>query len=200
MKRACVALCALLAGGAVVGCGYEGRSLDLFPERADPAAAARCGGPGDCPDNRPLCTAGLCVECLSDADCRAGRPACVRGVCVTCSGPEHCPEGSTCNVAAERCAPSCEQTGDCGGATASCDLARGFCVECAESAECTRPDRPVCEPEAGRCVECIEDVECLDPARPACAPARNRCEACNRDEHCPGSSCELARGACRPAP
>jgi Cys-rich repeat protein len=178
--------------GVAAACGYEGRSLDLFPRRNLVGDVAPCNSALDCPDNRPYCTGGLCVECLSDAECRGNRPACLAGVCVTCTGPEHCPEGSACNVAGDRCAPVCRGDGGCAGATPRCDDSRGFCVECVDDAECTTRERAVCDTAAGQCVACNSDDECSGRT-PACDRARHQCVECTDPSYCDGLACDNER-------
>lgn len=173
---------ALLLAGA---CGYEGRSLDLFPSAALLGDIARCASAIDCPDNRSFCAEGLCVECLSDAECSGNRPACLAGVCVTCSRPEHCPAASFCNVAAQRCAPACGDAAVCSGATATCDLEQGFCVECLTDGDCPEPGRPACDRPAGQCVACTGAEHCSG-ARPVCDPARHQCVECSGEADCAG--------------
>jgi Cys-rich repeat protein len=181
---------------AVAGaCSYDGRSLDLFPTGELSSEIARCSGAADCPTDRPFCSGGLCVECLSDAECRGNKPACLAGVCVTCSGPEHCPAGSACNVAAERCAPACRSAEDCSGAQGLCDMTQGFCVECLEGSDCNAPDRAACERPAGQCVACNSDGDCSG-MRPACDTIRHQCVECTSAEHCAGLICDSERQRC----
>ncbi len=185
-----------LALGLASGCGYEGRSLDLFPSAALDADLTRCTSAAACPANRAFCAEGLCVECLSDAECGGNKPACLAGVCVTCSSAEHCPSDSACNVAAQRCAPRCGDAAACSGATATCDVARGLCVECVSDGDCLAPGRPACERAAGQCVACTGDEHCSG-ARVTCDRARQQCVECGRDADCAnGGRCD-AMGRCQ---
>jgi hypothetical protein len=185
-----------LAVGVATACGYEGRSLDLFPSVPLAGDLGRCSAELECPMNRPFCAEGLCVECRSDGECRGNKPACLAGACVTCSGPEHCPLGSACNVAADRCAPACERVEDCTlREQLSCDVERGFCVECLDDATCVDPARPACDRPAGQCVACNDDGDCSGRQR-ACDPIRHQCVECLDASHCGGLVCDTERQRC----
>lgn len=196
-------VCAFIAASSLAlvlasACGYEGRSLDLFPSVTLDGEVSRCSSAVDCLDpERGLCVEGLCIECLSDAQCRRNRPACLAGVCVTCTGPEHCPVANVCNVAAQRCAPACGDAAACSGQTATCDVRQGFCVECVSDVDCPEPGRPACDQPAGQCVECTGAEHCTG-ARARCDLSRHQCVECNAGADCAdGGSCD-AMGRCQP--
>jgi hypothetical protein len=179
-------------------CGYEGRSLDLFPSVALDGDLARCTSADDCvDDNRGLCVEGLCVECRSDVECGGNKPACLAGVCVTCTGPEHCPAQSACNVAAQRCAPACGDAAACSGPTANCDVRQGFCVECVGDSDCPEPGKPACDQPGGQCVECTRPEHCTG-ARARCDLTRHQCVECSADDDCAGGGRCDAMGRCQP--
>jgi hypothetical protein len=197
--RLCLAFIAAssLALSLASACGYEGRSLDLFPSAMVDADVSRCSSADDCPDNRGLCVEGLCIECLSDTECSGNRPACLAGVCVTCTGPEHCPDDSACNVAAQRCAPACGDAAACTGPRPTCDVAQGFCVECVSDGDCPEPGRPACDRPGGQCVECTSAEHCTG-ARARCDLSRHQCVECSSADDCAGGGPCDAMGRCQP--
>jgi hypothetical protein len=179
-------------------CGYEGRSLDLFPTAVLDGDLARCARDNECPDKLPFCVEGLCVECVSDAECTDKNPACLAGVCVACTGPQHCPDEGACNASLQRCATACgEGLPACSGPTATCDLTRGFCVECVSDDNCLEPGRPACDLAPGQCVACTSADHCSGAAD-ECDLTRHECIECRVDADCTnGGRCERS-GRCEP--
>ena len=143
----------------------------------------RCEGSADCPNDRPICEDGLCVECipeiLSCAD--LNRPICGDdGTCHGCADSAECAHGTVCEAATGRCveclsnndcnsdAPFCNTDGMCEGCDpmrqdqcngdASC-LSNGSCGACQQDADC--PDTlPRCDLETRQCVGCQDQDDC----------------------------------------
>ncbi len=93
--------------------------------------------------------------------------------------------------------PMC--TADAGGCPAAVPFCvEGQCVECAASADCTDPARPVCD-ASGTCQPCAAEADCAArPATPHCAPA-GQCVECLDGSHCVPAApvCDTANWTCR---
>jgi hypothetical protein len=176
---------AALAASALGWSACEPLDLALFPEAPDASAPAPPiievpGSPapsepadagsdvadaGSTPPEPPPCQPGesACEACVLADECLAGEvchPA--TGECVPpcASGTRQCPPGLVCGpldvcvqcASADQCAAIDDDL--------RCDLARGACVECITSADCTDDpfERPVCLP-GGTC-GCASDADC----------------------------------------
>ncbi|QED29001.1 hypothetical protein FRD01_17500 [Microvenator marinus] len=67
---------------------------------------AECLENSHCPDDEPVCDAGVCKGCRSDADCTArdGLSVCSDGACVECTEDKKTAcDGNTCNPATNTC-------------------------------------------------------------------------------------------------
>lgn len=199
---------------ALVACNASDvRSLHLSPlQGAATASSANCETPNDCPNNRPHCESGLCVECKTDPDCEDANPACHRGTCVRCADDDHCAESQACNRARHSCALSCAADADCAGQRESrcngslcvectdlshcddkhpfCDKPSGTCAECLTSADCPSG---VCDPTERKCLECIVDGDC---ASGRCQQPERRCVECVTTADCTAGTCD-EKGECR---
>lgn len=85
----------------------------------------------------------------------------------------------------------------CSGETSFCDLNRGQCVQCLESAHCSNPSEPSCI--SGTCSPCTENGDCADVAgRNVCHLQTATCVACTigNTESCGDFSCDLQSNTC----
>lgn len=138
-----------------------------------------------------------CVECLDHADCPdAGAAYCDDELfrCVSCTEDAHCVEGSRCDAAERRCAPTCTTTQDCTGAHA---CRNNLCVACDRDIECSELDasNPVCSASGLNCVSCREDAQCPQPE--LCDVLSGQCVACLSSDDCSGDTvCDPKRLQC----
>jgi len=115
-----------------------------------------CLGNGDCATGQ-ICLANRCLwSCgaAGAAACPTGT-SCEDGICASCEADDaqKCAlsgTGSFCLASAPVCV-ACRTDGDCGGASAHCDVVRKTCVACASGQDCPA-SAPLCDPTTGTCV------------------------------------------------
>ena len=116
-----------------------------------------CQEDADCPVEGESCVDGVCgVACLSSTDCLWDGRECADGICaeIECRRSEDCPVGALCkNRACQMVA--CAEDGSCDSGLVCQEAPAWRCVECSETADCTK---------AGS-YECVDDhciLQCAD--------------------------------------
>ena len=184
----------------------------------------RCEGTADCPNDRPICEEGVCVECIHDVLSCAdeSRPICGEdGVCRGCVDSNDCSQERVCDADTGRCI-QCNGDLDCDGSTPFCNdeglcqpcnplaqdecemgtscLAEGACGQCQTNVDCPN-ELPVCDPSTHLCVGCEQQddcglgLNCIGNVCVECGPAGHNISYC-QDENRP--ICDAASSTCRP--
>lgn len=108
-----------------------------------------------CPSDRRICSAGACVQCLSDDQCPSNR-VCSGGSCVPptpCTVDAQCELGRVCDPYTDRCEMGCSSDARCASGQI-CDAATQRCAGpppgwCGADAPCSAGE--VCDVAAHRC-------------------------------------------------
>ena len=179
------------------GFDAEEESVAAPDASVDTAADAAVDGPGckvngDCQAGRPVCTAGVCVECSVAGDCKdPARAFCVGNACVGCdqAGASAC-AGMVCAPASTvgvggQCV-QCLTSATCAAVTPIC--AANVCTACTASSQCAARSSttPACS-ASGTCVQCTDNGTCSG-ATPVCDTTTNQCVQCVSSGTCPAAT------------
>jgi Cys-rich repeat protein len=159
------------------------------------ATCIECLADPNCAGAKPFCgPRGACVECMGDPGCEKGKPFCdlERYACAECLIDAHCEPTKVCDIANQRCVPSCTDSSTCDPMKPYCDAARRLCVQCLTDANCADVKKPACG-QFGACAECTTNTHC-SADRPFCDRADDKCVGCTSDLDCPaGRRCDGMR-------
>ena len=136
----------------------------------------------------PFCSAGVCVQCISDSDCpNPDQAKCSGNACVACTDSSNCAHLTStpvCTLPTGLCV-ECASDSDCLSPTAA-RCSSNTCMTCTDSTQCERwSSTPVCATgvAAGTCVECNTHIDCLSAYGSQCL-SDHTCAPCTDTSHC----------------
>eukprot|EP01126_Amoeba_proteus_P066579 TRINITY_DN966_c0_g1_i1.p1 TRINITY_DN966_c0_g1~~TRINITY_DN966_c0_g1_i1.p1 ORF type:complete len:1053 (+),score=175.74 TRINITY_DN966_c0_g1_i1:73-3231(+) len=190
----------------------DGGRTPQQPKCQSDGTCGPCTSNDDCPSNAQNCNQdGFCYDCGQF----------VTGSCVTLDGPPGWGAQHNCDTYTGRCTDLCTLDSHCTDSCyPKCQVDRGCCVECLNSADCpvaqwrgSETSNTYCDPVKGYIctsgpsnipptnpVECSMDKDCnASTGMVACSTSQGKCVGCLFDDHCTDPnkpSCNVGRQTC----